>query len=395
MGNVKPKFDIVFAMAGDVHRNARALRQLSAMAASGHSVAVLSLPRGDVISRLPERVTHIPVEVPAGRGPLYFLRLQRAFAGAVQALKGSLYHASDLYVLSACAGAAKRAGVPYSYDSRELYTHVAATVGKPYARAFWRAIERRHIRKASQVWTVSDSIADYLRKAYSIPRPSVQFNAPATAKVTPNSLLRDRLGLPPETAILLHMGQLRRDRGADNLIDAVSGWPESAPDARLVFLGYGPERERLQARVLKERLENRVLFLDAIPPSELVSAAAEANVGITLLEPTCLNHRFALPNKLFDYLAASLPVVASDLPECANLVDKFCCGLTVNPADTKALTEALTRAAQNNSETKTWKRNAKAAADILDWQAASPLFTDQVASLLRAHGQASDSTSGL
>ena len=67
----------------------------------------------------------------------------------------------------------------------------------------------------------------------------------------------------------------------------------------------------------------RVHFRAPVPLAELLSYSAQADVGVTLLEDTCENHRLALPNKAFEYIAAGLPVVASELPELRRLVDSY------------------------------------------------------------------------
>src|SRR5207253_10288792 len=81
-----------------------------------------------------------------------------------------------------------------------------------------------------------------------------------------------------------------------------------------------------------------------VPLSELLANTAEADVGVTLLQDTCENHRLALPNKLFEYIAAGVPVVASALPESERLIDSYGVGWCVTPEDPAALASALRRA---------------------------------------------------
>ena len=86
-------------------------------------------------------------------------------------------------------------------------------------------------------------------------------------------------------------------------------------NAVLVFMGHGPMRSDTEQLVENLGLQSKVRFIDPVPPEKLLSVTASADLGLTFLEDCCLNHRYALPNKLFEYLAAGVPVIASDLPE--------------------------------------------------------------------------------
>lgn len=375
---------IAFAMTGDIHRNSRGLRQIAALTEAGYRVSLFTLPGSDIHSELPSLVDHHILSVPGSGGPSFFLRVHRTFSGALAATSARLFHASDLYVLPACRRAARKGGARLSYDARELYPHVSATVGRPHVSAFWKMVERPGIRAADRVWTVSDPIADHLAAEYGIARPTVQLNAPPVSAPQASSWLRKAAGLPGTARIVLHLGQLRKDRGGDLLIDAmdrVAAAP-GGPDVHLVFLGYGPEQARLRDRVRTWGLEEAVHFLDAIPPSRLTEAASGAHAGVTLLEPSCLNHRLALPNKLFDYLSAGLAVVASDLPAIARIVGDYECGILTDPYDSQSLAQALVRAASDSAESGRWRAQARRAAETFDWKMVSQRYLEQIHTLI-------------
>jgi glycosyltransferase involved in cell wall biosynthesis len=329
---------VLFALTGDVTRNSRALRQLRALADLGCQVTAVTFVRGEPLASEAPGVTLRPVDLPPGSGPRHFLEIHRQLTAAVSDLRADVYHASDLYTLPALATAARRHRVPLVFDSRELYAHVASTSGRPWVRLFWHLIQSRFVPRADLVFTVSDSIADRLRDTYRIPRPIVSHNVPArTTPVRRTDLLRRSLALPPAIPIVLHQGRIQHHRGCEALVEAF----QHVPDAVLVFLGDGPLRPAVESKVRQLHLEDRVHFLDPVPPSSLLSTTASADIGVTLLEDTCLNHRFALPNKLFEYLQAGLPVLASDLPEIRRVVLPFRVGRTVDPTDLHALSRTL------------------------------------------------------
>ncbi|MFB3131182.1 MAG: glycosyltransferase family 4 protein [Rhodothermales bacterium] len=366
-----PSPDVVFALTGDVRRNSRALKQLRALAALGATVEVLTFgPPADDPS-LEEGIRLRVLHRPPGSGPRLFARVHRLFAQAARQIPARVYHASDLYTLPALHAAAQRHGGRLVYDARELYPFVASTARRPWVRGFWRFVEGRHIRHADAVFTVSESIADRLAQTYGVPRPLVLHNVPPYRAVTSSGYLRAQTGAAPDTVVLLHQGQIQRGRGGALLADAM----REVQGAVLVFLGGGSLKPTLQQQVATVGLGDRVRFLDPVPPDALLPVTASADVGITLLEDTCLNHRFALPNKLFEYLMARLPVLASDLPEIRGVVETFDVGCVVDPADRAALVKMLQHMVDDNEARARWAAHAPRVFETFSWEKASQRFT--------------------
>jgi glycosyltransferase involved in cell wall biosynthesis len=376
--------DIAFLMTGDLHRNIRALKQLRSLSEHGFTVKAYHLGGSVARTVLPKGVTEEVVPVPPGRGPLYFKALSRAFSRAIQGSTAALYHASDLYTLSACAAAARKNGTQYSYDSRELYAHVAATRGRPWVRWWWSKLEGKLISGAACVFTVSDSIADRLEVTYKIERPIVVHNVPEvdplseTASSTADinyvppqtmAVLLDDRGLASNVPILVHLGQMKKDRGCENLIKAMP----SVRKAHLVFLGFGPLELKLKELVGALRLHDRVHFIAPVPPRAVHIALTGATIGVTMLEDTCLNHRFALPNKLFDYLKAGLPVLSSNLTEVKRVVDLHECGMVVNPASPEDIANGINTMI-DSPLLSIWAENARTASETFSWDKATQRF---------------------
>ncbi len=367
--------DIAFVISGDLHRNIRALKQIRSLSGGGYSVRVFHLGGGAAKTDLPNSVSEEMVRVPPGRGPLYFHRLHRSFLKALSGQSFRLYHASDLYVLSACATSATRNKALYSFDSREIYSHVAATVGRPWVRWYWSRLERKLLPGSAGTFTVSDSIADFLAQTYGIKRPAVVHNVPennvdvSSALPTAASKVLAGLGIPNGSTIFVHLGQMKQDRGCERLIEAMT----LVTHAHLVFLGYGPIQPKLEALVSSKQLENRVHFIPPVGPREVQDALRGASIGVTMLEDTCLNHRFALPNKLFDYMRAGLPVLSSNLTEVAHVVHENRIGKTADPADFRDIASVMTEM-MVSPDYLTWSKNASLASETFSWENASQRF---------------------
>jgi glycosyltransferase involved in cell wall biosynthesis len=345
--------EVVFAMTGDLVRNGRALRQIRVLKRLADRVHVVAGRADEAGHLLGERVHYYPYAVPDGSGVSFFWNLHRTVKSIVSTIDGSIYHASDLYVLPATESAAKQAEAQLVYDARELYPFVHGTTGKPWAKLFWSQLEGRFIVDADLVMTVSDSIAERLVDAYGVARPVVLHNVPDPADIEPSSHIREQLGLRSDDLVVLHLGQIREGRGGSVLVEAM----RDVHGAVLVFIGNGPERLHLVEMVDNLGLDAKVRFLSPVPYDQVMNVAAGADVGVSLLEDTCLNHRFALPNKLFEYLMAGLPVVVSDFPELGRVVRDHDVGLAVDPASPPAVAAAIQYMVDEPQQRDKWRKN--------------------------------------
>jgi glycosyltransferase involved in cell wall biosynthesis len=344
--------DVLFALVGDVRASSRALRQLRALAELGLRIEALGFGPAAVPGEVADGVRLRVLPRPAGRGPLFFWRAHRLFLREALARPAAVYHASDLYVLPALAAAADRHGGRLILDARELYPHVDATAGKPWARWLWSAVERRHLPRTDAVFAVNDSIADRMAATYGIERPVVSRNVPERQDVVCTDALRDALGIPADVGIVLYQGLVRAGRGLERLVDAM----RDVPDAALVVIGDGPAKPALQQHAA--RLGGRVHFVPHTPPDDLLRLTASADLGVHVPEPITESIRLALPNKLFEYLMAGLPVVVADLPEMRRVVEDFDVGLVVDPWDRDGLGAALRRALDDAEARARWRANA-------------------------------------
>lgn len=351
---------VLFALVGDVRGSSRALRQLRALAAMGLRVEALTLgpPAGhDPV----EGVTLTVLPRPAGRGPAFFWRAHRLFLREALRRRAEVYHASDLYVLPALVAAKRRHGGRVVLDARELYPHVDATAGKPWATWAWAALERRFLPHTDAVLTVNRSIAERMAEAYGIAPPVVVHNVPERRSAPRSEALRERLGIPAGQRIVLYQGLVRAARGLERLVDAM----RDVPDAALVVIGDGPAKAALQ-RQAAAMLGDRAHFLPHTPPDDLRRLTASADLGVHVPEPVTESIRLALPNKLFEYLMAGLPVVVADIPEMRRVVEGFDVGLVVDPYDRDGLAAAIRRALSDEAARARWRTNAPAVFDTFD-----------------------------
>jgi glycosyltransferase involved in cell wall biosynthesis len=364
-----------------VVHDSRVRREAGALAEAGHRVTLIELDRA-AAGTLDgfERRSAAP---PAGVRRALPFHVYRAafmawFLARIAQLRPDVVHAHDAAMLLPGVVGARLTRARLVYDSHELATGVAYRSGG-WAR-FVAAVERVAVPRADAVITVTDGIAERLRERYGLARtPVVVRNVCAlpAANGAPGELRR-ALGLGPDVPLVLHQGAAAPDRGGEVLVRALA----HVPDAHLAFLGDGEpgfegvlEREARAAGVA-----DRVHRLASVPLDRLLTWTADADVGVSLLQPTCENHRLALPNKLFEYVAAGVPVVAAALPEAERLVRAHGIGWTVPPTDPAGVAAGLRAALEARGDAALAGRLSAAAA-ALSWDVERRRLLDLYAEL--------------
>lgn len=259
-------------------------------------------------------------------------------------------HAHDLGPLAAAVRLADRWDRAYKdlprprviYDSHELYVE-QNTSWTRLEKRLWAIHERRWIRRADAVITVSPGIARELRRRHRLRHdPLVVYNSPPPLVEHPGDVRTDA-GLDDATPLVVYVGGVKPGRGVDHLIPALA----LRPDVHLAVLGAGhssgPHLAAILAAADDACVRHRIHVLPPVPAGALATYLASADAGIHPMEPSCLNHELALPNKLFDYVFAGLPVAVSDLAEMRGFVAKYDIGVTFDPACAPSVADALGR----------------------------------------------------
>jgi glycosyltransferase involved in cell wall biosynthesis len=288
---------------------------------------------------------------PAGGGSIEYLGrwaftlLGWARAAARRAPPADIHHGHDLTGLPAAVRAARRDRATVVYDSHEIFLESGSHLARPRPiRALFRRLERDWARRAAALVTVNQSIADELDRRLHPKRIVVVHNCPPRwAPSSPGpDLIRGATGIPAGAPVALYHGRLTRDRGIEQLAAALL--EPGMEGVHGVLMGYGPERAEYEQLSRDGRLAGRLHVLDAVPPEELLPWVASADVGVVAIQRTSLNHWFSTPNKLFECLAAGLPVVASDFPELRRIVVEDPggpLGVVCDPQDVQALAGAI------------------------------------------------------
>lgn len=304
-----------------------------------------------------------------GRFGLRVLRFLEAIVRTFVAAwreNADIYNPRDAEPLLVAHLAASLRGAIVVYDSDEL----CLDRNKPVTRKrWWRFLmfrfERHYARKSAAVITTDHGRADILAQRYRISRPTVVLNVPDTFDALQPDLDFRTRALADRTYLLIYQGVLIENRGIPEMMRAMKYLPE----CRLALVGYGHKEDEYKKILAVENLEASVEFFDAVPFERLMRYTAAADVGMIPLIPACLSYRYAAPNKLFEYMMAGLPVVVTDLPDMALVVNEERVGTLIDDATSP---ESIARATReliesNESLTERGRRAREAALARYNW----------------------------
>ena len=282
--------------------------------------------------------------------------------------RADIYHANDLNTLPVAYWAKKKTGGKLIYDSHELYLERnTERKQSKVAKLLLSRLEYFLVRSVDDVITVSESIGQELKRRYPIKRLSVILNTPCSQASGRTLSLRDELRIPKDNKIILYVGNITFNRGLEELIQSVS----YLDDCVVVIMGRAPKPayNLVLRRLAREAgVESKVYYFGPVPAEDVTEYAAFAHVGAASIKDVCLSYYYCLPNKLFEYMAAGLPVAGSNFPELKKVIEGYNIGKTFNPDDPKDIAEAINYVLSDKQRYMQMKRNALRAARVFSWE---------------------------
>jgi glycosyltransferase involved in cell wall biosynthesis len=274
--------------------------------------------------------------------------------------KADLLVANDLDTLPAVFMASKIRRLPIVYDSHEYFTEVPELVGRKWVKKIWERLEAGMLPYIKYAYTVSASIASEYKQKYGINMQVVR-NLPFRIEMNRKPFISLK---EANERIIIYQGSLNMGRGLELAIRAM----QYTEDSRLIIAGTGDVEKELMELTKSLALNEKVRFIGRISPEELKQYTAQADLGISLEEKLGLNYYYALPNKLFDYIQARIPILVSDLPEMASIVHHYGVGKVNHTHDPFELALVFTDMLTDNNKRQVWQSNLEKAAKELCWE---------------------------
>lgn len=211
--------------------------------------------------------------------------------------------AHNVWVLPLCWLLAATTRSRLVYNTHELETETPSMVGAKQHLA--RGIEAALVRRCSLVSVVNDSIGDWYSQRYGV-QTVTAYNIPLRQPTQMD--LRGQLGLGQDTFLYVHTGHLAEGRGIPHVVRTFAGQDR----VHVVFIGDGAHGDLVREAA---RTSANIHWIAPVPPNEVVSCVAQADAALCLIETRALSYRLSSPNKLFEALTASTPVLCSNLAE--------------------------------------------------------------------------------
>ena len=312
----------VITVISDISTDQRVLKQASLLKETGFEVTVIGR-RVPGAAKLPDNFFKVVrLSILFRKGPLMYLLFNTRLFISLLGRKADIYIANDLDTLLPSFLVSKLFRRPLVYDSHEYFTGQHGLAERKFRFHAWKWLERRLLPNVKWMITVSRSIADLYKKEYGVNPLVVRNVSPSSAGITPVSRLEAGAAEGELLAVFQGSG-INPGRGAEELIEAMA----LTEGVKLLVIGSGDAYEDIKLLAIQKGVLQKVKFLSRMPWEEMMSFTRSCDVGLSLDKDTCINQRYSLPNKLFDYISAGIPVIVSPLPEVSSVVTGYGCGL--------------------------------------------------------------------
>jgi len=285
--------------------------------------------------------------------------------------------ANDLDTLLPNYLVSKLRKLPFVYDSHEYFTGVPEIQNRPFVKWVWKNIEKLVFPNLKYVMTVSDSIAKQYEEEYRVNVITVRNCSRITEAIFPFS--REELDLNPDHLLLILQGTgINIDRGGEELIEAIG----LTDGVSLLIVGSGDRYNYLKEMTEDSGLGEKIRFIPAVSWDILMKYTKSADAGLSLDNSTNLNYRFSLPNKLFDYISAGIPIIATDLPEVSKILKEYTCGLLITRPDPEEISIVVKKLRDDKVLLSELKHNSVIASKSINWEKESQKVKDLYNSII-------------
>ena len=353
---------IIVSVTNDLSSDQRVHKVCTTLCELGCSVLLVGriLKDSSIIER--DYETH-RIKFFFNRGPLFYIEYNIRLFFYLIFSNHDILISNDLDTLLANHLASKIRRSNLLYDSHELFSDVPELQSRPFIRSVWKCLESWLLPKQKNSYTVSESISEFYYNNYGVKMKvvrNVPFHNFSEAKMLNNKTL-------------IYQGSINPGRGLELAISSMRYLEEY----KLLIVGDGDGLANLIQLTHELKLDSQVEFVGRVPYEKLALYTQRASIGLLLEEPLGLSFTYSLPNKLFDYIHAELPFIASDLIEVKKIVNEYDVGEILKERTPLGL------AKQIESLSMISRTKYKRAKEILCWEQEQIILKDIIRPLLK------------
>jgi len=354
---------IIVTVSNDLVTDQRVKKMCQTLVSWGHSVHCVGVMRRKSweVDQNMYKITRLSLLFQTG--PLFYASLNVRMFLFLLFQKTNMIYANDLDTLPAARMVSLIRRKPIVYDTHEYFTEVPELVRRPFVQFIWKKIEQLFFKGLKHIITVNQSIADLYEQEYGKKLKVIRNIPMKPEQIVPAS--REGYGISKDTFILILQGNgINIDRGAE---EALLMMPH-LDNCLLIIAGSGDVIPQLKKQTFELNLTSKVRFIDRLPWNELMKITAMCDLGLTLDKGNNINYLYSLPNKIFDYIHAGIPVFASDLPEIARIIRMYNVGYIHHNHNPLDMANAVKDLIQNKNQLSAYRDACKMASNQLIWE---------------------------
>ena len=353
--------NIALVYLGDFFFDARLTNMALSLRNENYKVSIISTYSKKLNSPLFEDFSFYQISL-SKKGFWKYLEFHNKVKEVLKCKRHDIIISSDLYSLSAVTSCRQQTK-QIIYDCREIYFELEAHKQKPIHRYWNYRFEKYHLKYVNNVIVTADSDLIVLKKTYGNKlhlKWDVIYNYPGHFQQKEPKQLLSKF-IPKQNIKIIYQGVLQKGRGIKRLIDiAIYNNNISA-----IIVGEGEGFQHYANYNTQNNKNKNVYFLGSIPYIQLLGITAQCDIGWAAIQAQSLSNQLALPNKVFEYIMAGIPIIASNLPNIKPIINNYKVGWIIKNSDVREVNTAIEEVANNRN---IYKKNLVLASKKLNWK---------------------------
>ena len=360
------KKEVVFIYLGDLLFDARITNMAQSLIKNNYKVSFIGICNKPPSFSLYQNIKIYNFSINY-RGVLKYVSFFWKVKKILRKLNFDYYVSSDLYSLAPIIFSISKTK-KIIYDCREIYFELAAHKKKPISRWFNFQYENFLLRYVNTIMVTANSDYVFLKKYYRQHKKlnwSTIYNYPGRFNKKSQTIIKKN------KINIIYQGVIQKGRGVKPLIDVAI----NCKIINVIIVGNGEHKQWLQNYYKKNNTFNNenVFFINSIPYVELFNITKQCDVGWCAISNMGLSNEYALPNKLFEYLACNIPVICSNFKNMKNIVKKYNIGEVIKSSSVEENIKLIKKVFKNKH---IYKENMKKVHHKFSWHSQEKIFLD-------------------